>query len=84
MAGCFTSCVHVVQGLVLDDNRCNAAMALAYSNTACTYRFQAPDRFYQCRLVQLQWSRTANSLRCVCVLSVNTPSNRLCLWLSVV
>lgn len=53
------------QGLVLDDNRLNAAMALAFNSTACTYRFQQPVAFYECRLVQLQWWRTANSLRWV-------------------
>jgi hypothetical protein len=55
----------LLQGLVLDDNRANAAMALAFNSTACTYRFQQPLAFYECRLVQLQWWRTANSLRWV-------------------
>lgn len=56
-----------VQALVLDDNRANAALALAFNNTACTYRFQQPQAFYECRLVQLQWWRAQNSLRCVLV-----------------
>lgn len=50
---------------MLDDNRANAALALAFNNTACTYRFQQPHAFYECRLVQLQWWRAQNSLRCV-------------------
>jgi hypothetical protein len=58
------ACALCVQSLVLDDNRANAAMALAFNNTACTYRFQQPQAFYECRLVQLQWWRAHNSLRC--------------------
>lgn len=56
-----------MQSLVLDDNRANAAMALAYQNTACTYRFQQPQAFYECKLVQLQWWRANNSLRQVAI-----------------
>jgi hypothetical protein len=61
LCGC---CCVSVQRLVLDDNRSNAAMALACNSRVCTYRFQQPLAFYECRLLQLQWWRTANSLRC--------------------
>jgi hypothetical protein len=57
-------CMLCLQRLVLDDNRSNAAMALACTSRVCTYRFQQPLTFYECRLLQLQWWRTANSLRC--------------------
>jgi hypothetical protein len=64
VCGCCCPCT-LAQALVLDDNRANAALALAFNNTACTYRFQQPQAFYECRLVQLQWWRAQNSLRCV-------------------
>jgi hypothetical protein len=57
----------LLQELVLDGNRMNAALALPLAGTSCTYRFQHPDSsFYECKLLQLQWWRTTNSLRCVC------------------
>lgn len=61
---CFGRCFVSIQRLVLDDNRSNAAMALAFTSRVCTYRFQQPLAFYECRLLQLQWWRSANSLRC--------------------
>jgi len=79
MLGAVPGCAALLsQGLVLDDNRSNAAMALAFNSTACTYRFQRPLAFYECRLLQLQWWRPANSLRCVQLTDQAAPSLVTC------
>jgi hypothetical protein len=65
---CLSNQQHVrcrTQALVLDDNRMTAALALPLAGTVCSCRFQQPeDSFYECKLLQLQWWRTTNSLRC--------------------
>jgi hypothetical protein len=57
-------CLHAPQALVLDDNRQNVDYAVPLSGKASRWQQSHQDgRFYECRLLQLVWRRTDDSLR---------------------
>jgi hypothetical protein len=52
------------KALLLDDCRRSAVLSLPFPQpSACSYAYQRPEYFFQCKLLQLQWVRGDNSLR---------------------
>lgn len=53
------------KALLLDDCRRSAVLSLPFpAQSACSYTRQRPDYFFRCKLLQLEWLRCDNSLRC--------------------
>jgi hypothetical protein len=50
------------QELVLDDNR-RWALPTAELRTSCFWKDNSTERYYECRLLQLQWDRLQDTLR---------------------
>ena len=54
-----------LQALVQDDNKASAwpAIDLAAVGACSTWRYKIPSRFYQCRLISLQYNAAKASLK---------------------